>query len=119
MPLALDLIRFALNLMRLVPKLMRNVPDLMPLATGLTRLAPKLIRFTTKLHWDPRVLCRDRPSTFPAHLYRTSSNNELPLDPSPLVQRHTSCRRMRPSGSTSGVERHTPVISSPRSFTWW
>ncbi len=51
--------------------------------------------------------------------HRPSSNTDLPLDPSPLVQRHSSCRRMRPSGRSSGVDRHTPVISSPRSFTWW
>lgn len=49
----------------------------------------------------------------------TSSTTDSPEDSSPLVHRHVSCMRRRPSGSTSGRETHRPVMSWPSRLTWW
>ncbi len=44
---------------------------------------------------------------------QTSSSVEAPLDRSPLVHSHSSCRRIFPLGRLSGRENPTPVLSSP------
>jgi len=49
----------------------------------------------------------------------TSSTTDSPADMSPLVHRHSSCSFTLPSGSTSGIDLHTPVINSPRALICW
>ena len=48
---------------------------------------------------------------------RTSSTTDSPALRSPLVHRHRSCIRSRPSARIWGVDVQTPVISTPPSST--
>lgn len=44
---------------------------------------------------------------------------DSPREKSPDVHCQTSRKRNRPSGKTSGVDRHFPVINSPEEFKCW